>query len=201
MESWTVQTDGSAMMKVGGARVVLISPKKETLKYAVKLQFPATNNEAEYEALLIGLSLAKALGAKNLIVQADFQLIIGQVKEDYEAKEERMQKYLKIIQRLSQHFDNLDFVQIPRTKNAKADFLARLALVYDYNATSDLCVEIRGEPSTEGWKILKIKEQDKWMTPIIRYLKEGWLLEDKMEARKIQIKATHYVIIDDMLYR
>ena len=62
---------------------MLISPKKETLKYAVRLQFPATNNEAEYEALLTGLSLAKALGAKNLIVQADSQLIIGQVKGDY----------------------------------------------------------------------------------------------------------------------
>ena len=45
METWTVQTDGSTMKKVGGAGVVLISPEKETLKYAVRLQFPATNNE------------------------------------------------------------------------------------------------------------------------------------------------------------
>ena len=82
--------------------------------------------------------------SRNLIVQADSQLIIGQVKGDYEAKEERMQKYLKIVQRLSQHFDNLDFVQIPRAKNLKVDFLANLALSDDYNATSELCVEIRG---------------------------------------------------------
>ena len=95
---------------------MLISPKKETLKYAVRLQFLAINNEVEYEAVLTRLSLAKALGAKNLIVQADSQLIIGQVKGDYEAKEERMQKYLKIIKRLSQHFDSLDFVQIPKAK-------------------------------------------------------------------------------------
>ena len=88
METWTVQIDGSATKKVGGAGVVLISPKKETLKYVVRLQFPATNNEVEYEALLTGLSLAKALGAKNLIVQADSQLIIGQVKGDYEAKKD-----------------------------------------------------------------------------------------------------------------
>ena len=45
--------------------------RKETLKYAVRLQFSATNNEAEYKVLLAGLSLAKALEAKNLIVQAD----------------------------------------------------------------------------------------------------------------------------------
>ena len=68
METWTVQTDGSSMKKVVGARIVLISPEKETLKYAVRLQFLATNNEVEYEALLIELSLAKALGVKNLIV-------------------------------------------------------------------------------------------------------------------------------------
>ena len=71
METWTVQTARSAMKKVGRERVVLISPERETLKYAVRLQFSATNNEAEYKALLTGLSLAKALGAKNLIVQAD----------------------------------------------------------------------------------------------------------------------------------
>ena len=79
MKIWTVQTDGSAMKKVGGAGVVLIPPEGETLKYAVGLQFPAINNEAEYEILLTGLSLAKALGAKSLIVQAYSQLIIGQV--------------------------------------------------------------------------------------------------------------------------
>ena len=127
METWMVQTDGSVTKKVGGEGVVLISLEKETLKYAVKLQIPTTNNETKYEALLTGLSLAKAIGAKNFIVQIDSQLIIGQVKGDYGAKEERMQKYMKIVQRLSQHFDSQDFVQIPRTKNAKADFLARLA--------------------------------------------------------------------------
>ena len=60
------------------------------MKYAVILQFPATNNETEYEALPTGLSLVKALGAKSLIVQTNSQLIIGQVNGDYEAKEERM---------------------------------------------------------------------------------------------------------------
>ena len=68
METWTIQTNGSATKKVRGAGVVLISPKRETLKYAVRLQFLAMNNEAKYEALLTGLSLANALRAKNLIV-------------------------------------------------------------------------------------------------------------------------------------
>ena len=141
--------DRSATKKVGGVGVVLISPKGEMLKYAVRLQFLAINNETEYEALLAGLSLAKALGAKSLIVQSDSQLIIGQVKGDYEAKEERMQKYLKIVQRLSQHFDSLDFVQIPQAKNIETNFLVRLASSDNYNVASKLCIEIRGQPSTE----------------------------------------------------
>ena len=101
------------------------------------------------------------------------------MKGDYEAKEERMQNYLKFIKQHSQHFDNLDFVQIPWVKNAEADSLARLALSNNYNATSKLCVEIKGQPSTEGEQVLKIKEQDEWVTPIVRYLKEGWLPKDK----------------------
>ena len=71
METWSVQTDESATKKVGGVGVVLISLEKEILKYVVKLQFPAANNKVEYEALLTRLSLAKALGAKNLTIQAD----------------------------------------------------------------------------------------------------------------------------------
>ena len=201
MEIWTVQIDGSATKKVEGVGVVLIPLKGETLKYAVRLQFPATNNEAEYEALLTRLSPGKALRAKSLIDQADSQLIIGQVKGDYEAKEERVQKYSKIFQRLSQHFDYLDFAQIPGAKNVEADFLTRLALSDNYNATSELCIEIRGPQSIEGEQVLKMKKQDEWMTPIVCYLKEGWLAEDKAEARKIQIRATRFVIIDDVLYR
>ena len=112
-----------------------------------------------------------------------------------------MQKYLKIVQRLSQDFDNLDFVQIPQAKNAEVDFLVRLASSDNYNATSELCIAIRGQPSIEGEQVLKIKEQDEWMIPIIRYLKEGWLLEDKAKARKIQIRVACFVIIDDVLYR
>ena len=76
-------------------------------------------------------------------------------------------------------------MQILRAKNVEAEFLARLVSLDNYNATSKLCIEIRGQPSTEGEQVLTIKEQDEWMTPIVYYLKDGWLLEDKVEARKI----------------
>ena len=67
------------------------------MKYGVQLKFPITNNEAEYEAILTGLRIAWALKAKNILLSSDSQLVIGQVKGDFKAKETRMQKDLKLM--------------------------------------------------------------------------------------------------------
>ena len=64
---------------------------------------------------MMGLRVEKALGAKNLLLQSDSKLVIGQIKEEYEVKEERMQKYLKLKKHLTQEFDRVEFVQIPRS--------------------------------------------------------------------------------------
>jgi len=100
-ERWTIQTDGSSAQMRGGVGVVITTPEGGTLKYRVQLKFPATNNEAEYEGVLTGLRVKKALGAKNLLFQSDSKLVIRQTKEEYEAKEERMQKYLRLTKRLT----------------------------------------------------------------------------------------------------
>ena len=93
-ERWTVQTDGSSAQKMGGVGVIITAPDGEILKYGVQLKFPATNNEAEYEDILTGLRLGKALRVKNLLIQSDSKLVVEKIKGEYEAKEERMQKYL-----------------------------------------------------------------------------------------------------------
>ena len=82
---WTIQTDDSSAQKRGGVGVIIITPDEETLKYGVWLKFPAINNEDEYEGILMGLRLRKALGATNLLVQSDSKLVVGQIKGDYEA--------------------------------------------------------------------------------------------------------------------
>jgi len=68
VERWTIQTDGSSFRKRGEIGVIIITPKGETLKYGVQLAFPTTNNEAEYEGVLMGLRVGKALGVKNLLL-------------------------------------------------------------------------------------------------------------------------------------
>ena len=99
----------------GGVGVVIITPEGEMLKYEVQLKFPATNNEVEYEGILTGLRVGKALRARNLLLQSDSKLVVGNIKEEYGAKEERMQKYLRLTKRLTQEFDRVEFVQIPRS--------------------------------------------------------------------------------------
>ena len=79
-ELWTIHTDGSSTQKRGGAGVVITSPEGDILKYEVQLKFPVTNNEVEYEAILSGLRIAQALGAKNALLRSDSQLVIRQVK-------------------------------------------------------------------------------------------------------------------------
>ena len=71
------------------------------LKYGVWLKFSVTNNEAKYKRILTGLRVKKTLGAKNLLLQSDSKLVIGQIKEEYEANEERMQKYLRLMKHLT----------------------------------------------------------------------------------------------------
>ena len=87
-ERWTIQIDGSSAQGRGGVRVVITTPDGEKLKYGVQLKFPAMNNEAEYEGILTRLRLGRALRIKHLLVQNDSKLVIGQIREDYEAKEE-----------------------------------------------------------------------------------------------------------------
>ena len=74
--------------------------------------------------MLAGLRIAKALGAEKIVLKSDSQLVIGQVKGDFEAKETRMQKYLKLVNQLVSTFLHIEFIQIPRDQNTEADKVA-----------------------------------------------------------------------------
>ena len=87
-EMWVVNVDGSSTLYAGGVGIVLKSPEGDKLEYAARLQYPTTNNEAEYEALLKALELAKSLGAESLTVRGDSQLVINQVNGMCDVKED-----------------------------------------------------------------------------------------------------------------
>ena len=104
---WTMHTNGSAASGMGGVGVILFSPEKDVLKNEVQLQFPAMNNEVEYEAVLTSLRVAKALGVRNLKLNSDSKLMIGQMNNEYGAKEDRMKRYLALSKQLISNFDDV----------------------------------------------------------------------------------------------
>ena len=106
--------------------MILHSPEGDKIKCMVRLNYPTTNNEVEYEALIAGLDLAKATGTESLVVYCDSQVVTSQVNRDYECKNERMKKYLELVK---DRVNNLQvkFVQIPREENEHTDQLAKAA--------------------------------------------------------------------------
>ena len=80
---WSIHTDGSSNQHSRGAGVVILTPEGDKIECMIRLDFPTTNNEAEYEALVAGLDLAKAAGAESMIIHCDSQVITSQVNGDY----------------------------------------------------------------------------------------------------------------------
>ena len=113
---WSIHTNGSSNKQASRAGVVLRSLEGDEIKCMVRLNFPTTNNEAEYEALVSGLDLAKAAGATSVVIHCDSQVVTNQVNGDYECKGERMKKYLEQVKK---RVDDLqvNIVQIPRGEN------------------------------------------------------------------------------------
>ena len=72
---WSIHTDGSSNRHAGGASVVIQTPERDKIECMIRLDFPMTNNEVEYEALVAGLNLAKAAGAQNMVVHCNSQVI------------------------------------------------------------------------------------------------------------------------------
>ncbi|XP_068497486.1 uncharacterized protein [Phaseolus vulgaris] len=96
-------------------------------KWALRFVFKANNNQAEYEALIARMLLAKEMRARSLIAKSDSQLVTGQVTGEYQAKDPQMAAYLGYVQVLKSTFAVFDLVHVPREQNARADLLAKLA--------------------------------------------------------------------------
>ncbi|GJT90902.1 reverse transcriptase domain-containing protein, partial [Tanacetum coccineum] len=94
-EPWTLFTDGSSCVDGSGAGLILTSPEGAEFTYALRFQFTASNNKAEYEALIASLRIAAQMGVRNVRVSVDSKLVANQVLGTYVAKEENMVKYLE----------------------------------------------------------------------------------------------------------
>ena len=106
--------------------LVLVSLEKITIEKSLRLSFSATNNEAEYKALLMGMMMVQKMGGKAVEVFSNSKLVVGQVRGDLETRDSRMQEYLCQIRSVQEKFEVFDLSHIPRSGNTHADSLATL---------------------------------------------------------------------------
>ena len=105
LPSWEVYTNGVVNQKGSGVGIFLISTEKITVEKSLRFGFLATNNEAEYEALLAGMEMVNKLGGKVVEVFLDSRLVVRQVNGEFGARDQRMQGYLIKIRKAQSSFE------------------------------------------------------------------------------------------------
>jgi ribonuclease HI len=118
--------DGSLMKSGAGAGLLFISPLGKHVRYVPRLHFPASNNVAEYEALVNGLRIAVELGVRRLDARGDSQLVIDQVMKNSYCRDRKMEAYCDEVRRLEDKFHGLELNHVARRYNETADELAKI---------------------------------------------------------------------------
>ena len=175
---WKVYVDGAANQRGSRVGLVLITPERATIEKSLRLGFSATNNEAEYEALLQGMVMVQKMGGKVVEMFSNSRLVVGQVKGKMKAKDVKMQEYLNQVKHLQPSFDLFSLSHISRSGNTHIDSLATLATSSAGKLPRIILVKHLSRVS----KIVKdtiraheVRVGPSWMDPIVAFLKNDIL--------------------------
>jgi ribonuclease HI len=125
--SWTIYVDSSKRVSGAGAGVVLVSPHGDKMRYVLHMRFVnPSNNEAEYEAILHGMHMAKAYGATRIKIHDDSNLIAQQVMKECDSTCANMIAYRAMYDKLEGNFKGCEVTHIGRESNEEADNLANI---------------------------------------------------------------------------
>ena len=157
---------------IPGLELNSLETSREPISLAFKLDFPCTNNQAEYEALILGLFTANSIGVNNLCIHGDSNLIIKQANGEFALKEQMLAPYRTLVQTLWKKFQNVKCQHSPRSTNRYADALATLASkiqIPKENESITMAVVRRTLPCTasELLQPLEYEEDEDWRLPII----------------------------------
>ena len=92
-----LNVDGASRQTRAVVGLQLKAPTGEMIEQAIRLDFPASNNETEYEVILVGINLATSISSEKIIIRSNSQLVIGQVNGEYETRDQRMIKYVYLV--------------------------------------------------------------------------------------------------------
>ncbi|PKI42349.1 hypothetical protein CRG98_037268 [Punica granatum] len=122
--------DGAVNSTESGIGAVLISPKGRHFPVAAKIDFPCTNNVAEYEACILGLQAAIDLKVKELEVFGNSILTIFQTLKQWKTKDQKLVSYHKYLEELTENFEDISFTYTPRMKNQFAMLASMTSSIY-----------------------------------------------------------------------
>ncbi|BFG24893.1 hypothetical protein CerSpe_111670 [Prunus speciosa] len=194
-EPWTLYFDGSSTTNGGGAGVVLINPERQATALSFKLNFPCTNNVAEYEAFLMGLSTAKEMGIKKIKVIGDSNLVLSQLQGNFAVKEPILAPYRTAAEKLISTFEQVVMEHIPGSTNRYADALATLGSRLSFiKEQPNISVIRRDMPIIEAISTNEPLEKDDWRIPIQNELA---LLRDESNIKSLK----EYTVIFRALYK
>nr|KYP43561.1 Retrovirus-related Pol polyprotein from transposon 17.6 [Cajanus cajan] len=177
LQVWTLYVDGSSNSKGAGAGIILEGPNQVTLEQSLKFSFKVTNNQAEYEALLVRLRLAHDLGARRVSCNSDSKLMISS-------------------------FDEFTIQHVPREQNTRVDLLSKLTSTKHPGQHQTIIQETLHSPSLDDKVVNTSDNEEKgWMTGIWNYLKARILPEDKDEARNMRGRSAKFVNVGDELFK
>ncbi|XP_072071992.1 uncharacterized protein [Arachis hypogaea] len=188
----------SLQLDVRGRRDHLRKPNRGHLRTVGQFEFPVSNNQVEYEALLGGLTLAQEVGATRLEVCSDSQIITSQVNGSYQARDSLLQKYLERVKELSEQFEEVTVQHVLRERNTRADLLSKLASTKSGTGNRSLIQGITREPAV-ALHLTKISPS--WMDSITNFLQNGKLPEDKREGKVLRRETAKYTIIQGQLFK
>ncbi|XP_025628720.1 uncharacterized protein [Arachis hypogaea] len=195
---WKLHVDGASNQTFGGAEIILENPARVIYEQSIKLDFLVSNNQAEYEALLGGLALAREVGATRLEVCSDSQVVTSQINGTYQARDSLLQRYLEKVKELSKKFEEVTIQHVPRERNTRADLLSKLASTKPGTGNRSLIQGLMKELAV----VLQLTQLEPcWMDPIIEFLGKARLPSDEQAAKTIRQKAAKYAIIQSQLFK
>ena len=185
---WKVYVDGVANQRSSRVGLVLVSLEQITIEKSLKLGFSATNNEAEYETLLEGMSMVQKMGGNAIKMFSYSRLVVSEVNGKLEAIDKRMQGYLSQVRHLQSGFESFSLLHVPRTGNTHANSLTTLATSLVQSLPWVILIEDLHKPTKVRRKVVhvhQVKVGSSWMDPIVLFLREDILPEDKSKADKV----------------
>lgn len=171
---------------------MIISPQEDELQHAFRFRIDTTNNKAEYEALLVGLQIAKKLKVTNLFAFSYSHIIVYLVHESHRIKGEKRKLYLQKVQDIMKSFKYFSITKVPRDVNEQANRLSKLSLEKPSQLGQMITIEELIAPSIGQTNNLMGEVEEarvNWMTLIYNYLATSILPDKKLMGRKIRLKA------------